>query len=448
VTYLLRAVDFAPLTALVSFEDFVYSKVIPPVLDLNSDAHTVILVDIDDAAIARWGIPTVPGDATPRSMLAQLTAVLRDAHAAVIFLDFDLRNRLPGDDKLQAELARSSPTPVILPIFLKSGARLPCERQMAASPPLEFQTAFDRRNDPHSVVSAHAIVTIGAYGVIEGTCSSYRVRLEDNGEIVSREAAMLRAVDLARMQSGQHATQPANNSRPHSIPIHWRILPDTELLRDQTGRLAYARIKASLLERNGDIDTRGVDLSAIQGAIVIVGATHQGADDLHSTPAGELPGALVHANLGLDLQSVSLRSVPLTVQFLIDIALGISSALLTFRLCLLPFYKSVQPGAIRSRDMLCRLVRETVVIVCFGVFSALVILGLALEFGDFLAGWRFAVLSFMLGTAVVTLINFVVLVSDATAELAEAATARFSPRLLHPGASSATLDKSDSKGGP
>src|SRR4029077_13214630 len=90
---------------------------------------------------------------------------------------------------------------------------------------------------------------------------------------------------------------------PKLIPIIWRITADTDLLYDKSDKLAYARIKIGPYVHSNDICTKGLDLSIFKDAIVIVGSTHQWSDDVHSTPVGDLPGSVIQANLGLELQS-------------------------------------------------------------------------------------------------------------------------------------------------
>jgi CHASE2 domain-containing sensor protein len=309
-TYLLRAVDFAPLRLLVSFEDRLYEKLIPPALELKNGFHPIILVDIDGEAMRKWGAPRGAASGTPRTLIADLTRVLRHAGAAVIFLDYDLRIHLRDDSALREELAKPSDTPVLLPMFFSSGILPQCEEQSDDHAPIELETIFDSSSNIRSVVSVHSIVALGAYGLVDGTCSSYRVRVGDTEELVSRQAAMLRAVELAQLSPRRH-TALADHSRPYLIPTRWWVQNDTQLLHDQTGRLAYARIHASLYVRKNTIDTGGVDLSALENAVVIVSSTHRWSEDLHATPVGYLSGALVQANLGLGIQSYPSKEIPL-----------------------------------------------------------------------------------------------------------------------------------------
>jgi CHASE2 domain-containing sensor protein len=271
----------------------------------------------------------------------------------------------------------------------------------------------------------HAVVTVGAYGLVEGVCSSFRIRSGE--EEVPRMAAMMRAVNLAQAPGDAVTLGSDEPLSPHMIPMQWWIQDDTELLHDQANKLAYARIKASLLMRNQIIDTNGIDLSTVENAIVILGSTHQAAADIHATPIGDLSGALVHANFGLELQSIPERNVPVAVQFLLDVFLIVVSSILTIPLCWLPIYRSLPPGArITTGDRMFRLVREGVVVAIFGALFATVIVLLTRFFGGFLAAWRFGMLSFVLCAGIVLLIELIFAVAEAAAEVAEAITIRFS----------------------
>lgn len=423
--YLLRALNFAPLSALVAFEDRLYLSIAPPALALQPDAHPVIFVDIDDEALRRWGAPR-SGGGTPRKLIAQLVRVLRAANASVIFLDFDFSNHQPDDQQLAAEFAVPSTTAILLPRFFGFGVMPACTAQAAATAPMELNTAFDEAIKAAYVGSVHALVTVGAYGLVEGVCTEFRIR---SGETQApRMAAMIRAVNLARARD-----EPVS---AHMIALQWWIHNDTDLLHDEQHRLAYARIKASVLLHDQDVDTRGIDLSAVNEAVVIVGSTHQGAADSHATPIGDLPGALVHANFALALQSVTEKSVPVSVQFLLDVVLIIVSSALTIPLCWLPIYKSLPPGArISQGSRIFRLVREGVVVALFGVLFATVFLLLTRLYGGFLAAWRFGMLSFVLCAGIVLLIELISAAAEAAAEVAEAITGRvFHQELSQPDA--------------
>jgi CHASE2 domain-containing sensor protein len=420
LTYLLRAVDFPPLRALVSLEDRLYTLLIPPPLELENGFHAIIFVEIDDEAIRRWGARSGAAGGTPRTLLAEITHMLRRARASVIFLDYDFRNQLQGDSALRAELATYSATPVLLPKYFSSGLLPPCDEQTEEKAPIELETVFDDLPSGNAVAPVHSIVVLGAYGLIDGTCSAYKVRVGGANEIVLRTAAMLRALQLAGLSR-------VDSALPHLIPIRWWIQNDTELLRDRAGKLAYARINTSLYIHKDRIDLEGITPSSFQNAIVIVGSTHRWSGDVFATPVGELPGALVHANLGLELESYSSKEVPLPAQFIVEAVLILLSVIITFFVCWYPIYKRL-PGQLSLLARVFRLFREGLVIIVFGIMVAGSFLLLARSLGDCLAGWRFGMLSFIIGALVVLLIEVIAAIADAAAKLAEALADRLSQR--------------------
>jgi CHASE2 domain-containing sensor protein len=143
-TYVLRALDFAPLRDLIIKEDHLYDMIHSPDIRLLSNAHRVVFIDINDAAVTRWDRPDdapppngplpLPNN-TPRKLIAQLAGFARKAEAKVIYLDFDFRNTLPDDGDLYTQLARTDQPLILIPTFFTSGRLPPCEDQGDAQPP-------------------------------------------------------------------------------------------------------------------------------------------------------------------------------------------------------------------------------------------------------------------------------------------------------------------------
>jgi CHASE2 domain-containing sensor protein len=437
-TYILRGVDFGPLRSLVSFEDQVYNKVVPPTVDLKSGFRPIIFIDIDDSAIEQWETVSDKSEATersqiprptqvqgaaggtPRALIAQLVHILRQAGTSVIFLDLDFRNELPNDSVLRKELvAKNSATSILLPVFLGPGVLPACEAQTDDKPLIEQEIVFDDTMGEGRVATVHSVAALGFYGQVEGTCSFYRAR--DKGKPVSRMAAMLRA-------TGAYSADDLGTPRLRST--RWWIRNDTDLLYDKTThRLAYARVKASLYTSKHTVDMTGADLSGFKNAIAIIGSTHRWSDDYHATPVGDLPGAVVHANLGIEFQSPPpAKDVPWQFQFIVDAVLVIASALLTIPLCWLPLYKQIPPGArLTTRKRMFRLTREGLIIAIFGLALSVLYL-VASSFGNVLAGWRFGMLIFFLSALVVLMIELIAALAEGASVGAEALTMRLSRR--------------------
>jgi hypothetical protein len=457
--YLLRALDFAPLRELIVTEDQLYDAFHAPEIHLLNNAHRVVFIDIDDTAAEKWSTPPnedrqsperpKPPNNTPRGLIAELTDLARGASAAVIFLDFDFRDRLADDgdrraeDSLKAELAKRSDTPVLIPSFFTAGRLPPCDNQSGQSAPAELETIFgdltnagrtDSGKELPAIALVHPVLALGAYGLPEGACSAYHVQF--GGEMVSREAAMVRAVELAI--AGSLPCAPADQCiklpdlyAPEIVPIRWTIGNDTDQKHDSGGdgqagnadgkkSLAYARIEAGSLvvKYQQLVKLSDIDSSILKGAIVVIGSTARWSEDTLSTPIGNLQGALAHVNLALSLESSS-DDLSLSTQLLIDVFFIIAAAVVTIPFCWLPTFKSLDRGArLPRRQRLWRLFWEACVIagcgLLFAVFSWLVSF-----YWSFLSGWRFGILTFIVGAIVVLLIEICSAVSDGAGEAVE-----------------------------
>jgi CHASE2 domain-containing sensor protein len=453
-TYLLRALDFAPLRALIVAEDQLYDAFHAPEIHLLPNARRVVFIDIDDNAVEKWNTqpdngpqsPEAPQplpNNTPRGLIARLTNLARQASAAVVYLDFDFRNHLPdrdgdGDGDLDAELAKVSDTPALIPTFFTSGRLPPCNNQTDRTTPAELETIFSDLTKPRetgsgkslpSVALVHPVLALGAYGLPDGACSAYRVQFMPGGEIVSREAAMVRAVELACKPSEQCIKAP-DLASPEIVPIRWTIGNDTDQKRDSGDNaanndgandenLAYARIKASsLVKYQSLVDSPSMDLSVLKDAIVVIGSTARWSEDTLSTPLGDLQGVLAHVNLALSLESSS-NEVPLWKQLGLDVVFTVLATAVTIPLCWLATFRSLSGGARLSlRQRLRRLFLEACVFAGCGLLFAIACWLLAQRW-NVLAGWRFGLLSFIVGAIVVFLIEVCSAVSEGAKEAME-----------------------------
>jgi CHASE2 domain-containing sensor protein len=462
-TYALRTLDFAPVRALVIKEDHLYDAIHSPDVSLLKNAHRIVFIDIDDEAVRKWNTPEggSPSSAplfndTPRKLIAQLAKFARAAQAKVVFLDFDFRNSVPDDKDLHDELAKANQPPILIPTFFTSGRLPPCDDQGGANPPTELKTVFsdltEPSNDPPpgsqkglpSIVLVHPVLTLGAYGLPEGACSSYRVRFGSQGEMVSRQAAMARAVELAIADSPacgstDKCIKRLDLANPEILPIRWTIgndtdqkhdsadnspkiigAKDTQSSPDSVKRLAYARVKASTLVRRQDIlDPLAVQLDVLKDAIVIIGSTAQWSEDTLVTPLGDLQGVLAHVNLALSLQS-SNDEAPLCEQFLVDVLLILLATAATVWFCFRPIFRAEAKEARLSwRLRLRRVFFEACLVGACGVVFAVGSAALLYFGARFLAGWRFGILSFIVGGIVALMIEICSAVADTARERAE-----------------------------
>jgi CHASE2 domain-containing sensor protein len=444
-TYVLRAVDFGPLRALIVEEDHLYDAIRAPDVRPLKNAHRVVFIDIDDETVSKWNAPDgapppsapLPNN-TPRKLIAQLAKFARDAHAKVIFLDFDFRNALPDDKALHDELAQTDKPPILIPTFFTSGRPPRCEDQTDARPPTELETAFsdltELSKDPPpasgkglpSIALVHPLLTLGAYGLPEGACSSYRVHFGSQGEIVWREAAMARAVAMAIADSSpcdpaDQCIKTPDLTNPELLPIRWT--------RDDGGAkgnagddrvLVYARVKAGFLVKYQSLRDPSAEESAVlKDAIVVIGTTAQWSEDTLATPLGDLQGVLAHVNFALSLQSFNDEAPPF-LQLLLDIVfIGVATVVTVFAYWRPIFRSLTQEGRLSVRQRLSRLFSEATIFVICGVFFALGSAALLASGFRFLAGWRFGILTFIVGSIVVLMIEVCSAVADTAREWAE-----------------------------
>ena len=476
-TYVLRALDFAPLRDLIIKEDHLYDMIHSPDIRLLSGAHTVVFIDINDAAVTRWDRPDdapppngplpLPNN-TPRKLIAQLAGFARRAEAKVIYLDFDFRNTLPDDGDLYTQLARTDQPLILIPTFFTSGRLPPCEDQgdtQPPKPPTELATVFADLTEPPknqppgsesklpSIALVHPVLTLGAYGLPEGVCSSYRVRFGPERELVWREAAMVRAVQLATAdpsacKPGDACIQTPDLAKPGILPIRWTIGNDVtekhasvdngaktsvakvnsiSASNDQT--LAYLRLEAGSLVKYHDVpNPTGGKFAALKDAIVVIGSTAQWSEDTLATPLGDLQGVLAHVNFALSLQSVD-DEASIWVQLLLDFVIH-RRRRGRYGLLVLATHISVPgPWALRSPATAASTLDFGSVRFCRMWTSFRDPLGRAARIigTRFLAGWRFGILSLIVGAIVGLMIEVCSAVGDGTRDLVEDSMTRRSP---------------------
>ena len=482
-TYVLRALDFAPLRDLIIKEDHLYDMIHSPDIRLLSNAHRVVFIDINDAAVTRWDRPddappptgplTLPNN-TPRQLIGQLAGFARKAEAKVIYLDFDFRNTLPDDGDLYAQLARTDQPLILIPTFFTSGRLPPCENQsdtQPPKPPTELATVFADLTEPPknqppgsesnlpSIALVHPVLTLGAYGLPEGVCSSYRVRFGPERELVWREAAMVRAVQLATAdpfpcKPGAECIPTPDLDKPGVLPIRWTIGNDVtekhasvdnraktngaktsaakvdSISASNDQKLAYLRLEAGSLVKYHDVPTpTDGKFAALKDAIVVIGSTAQWSEDTLATPLGDLQGVLAHVNFALSLQSVD-DEASIWVQLPLDFVFTGAAAVATVYLCWRPTFRSLALGApLPMRQRLRRSIREAWVFVGCGLVLAAGSAALLYLGARFLAGWRFGILSLIVGAIVGLMIEVCSAFGDGARDLVEGwMTRRSHPR--------------------
>jgi hypothetical protein len=280
-------------------------------------------------------------------------------------------------------------------------------------------------------------------------CSSYRVRFGPEKEMVWREAAMVRAVQLATAdpsacKPGDVCIETPALAKPGILPIRWTIGNDVtekhavgnngsktggakvdSISASNDQKLAYLRLEAGSLVKYHDVPspTDG-KFAALKDAIVVIGSTAQWSEDTLATPLGDLQGVLAHVNFALSLQSVD-DEASIWVQLPLDVVFTGAAAAAAVYWCWRPAFRSLPLGApLPMRLRLRRSIREACVFVgCGLVFAAGS--ALLLYFGArFLAGWRFGILSLIVGAIAGLMIEVCSAIGDGARDLVEACMAR------------------------
>jgi hypothetical protein len=289
---------------------------------------------------------------------------------------------------------------IIMPAAFDAVHLPACDAQDDNVAPHELTTAFQGEIDKGSVVYGHALINSRSYGLIATTCSSYRVtasvreKATDPGsprkdQLISRDAAMLLAV--------RHLTPPGDRAkaeltREQEIPIHWRVddrprtsaefghknSPENNWCGQDTGMPLYHCVLVSGFVGDGALVAHFTGMHALTGAIVVIGSTRAASQDFVRSPFGMMPGALLHVNLGLELQAKSQSELPLWFQFDIDVVLTFFASLATIPIVWRPFFRSVANGTqTPAYRYLYRLLHEGSVLIALAVVLAAVFVGFA-----------------------------------------------------------------------
>jgi hypothetical protein len=409
--YGLRILDFEPLHALVIADNVLYRQLIREPLQLPEHFHRIVFVDVDPRTIEKLKEADGAAAGTPRYLIAFLTRTVRDANAAVVVLDFDLRSHSTKEDDraLTEELKRTGTPPALLTTGISTASLPPCNGQTADSARPEMETVFNNVLNEYPVSLVHIVVETRSFGFIEQVCKAYMVRIGGpTGRIACRWAGMVEAIRSANGDSPVSCSD--NPDRIQSVPIHWYVHGESAetFLNDSSGRLAYSHVSASLFVSNGGgLEVpEGVNLSDFNNAIVIIGATHRWSDDMHRTLAGDLSGAVVQANIALSLQAEPPASIPLIVLFFADVALAAAASCITYRWWWLPAYRRHRNPERRSllvnaQFALCRITGDFLFSLSFGIVVFLIAFVSISKMGNFMDGWTFGLLSYVVGEIVV-----------------------------------------------
>ncbi|OGQ93511.1 MAG: hypothetical protein A2464_04840 [Deltaproteobacteria bacterium RIFOXYC2_FULL_48_10] len=297
----MKSINFEPVNYINFLDTLLSNHLFEPPIPTNRNIHPVIFIDIDQALMNESGYPV--GSKTSRALAAKILSMIRDAGPAVIFLDLDLRDISPEDRFLYDELVKSNPTPVIIPNkiipFSKTTDQL-----------LALPHNFNGVINDNNVYRAHAEI-VNRYGQAYGI---YNVLHLSSSEYKQITAASVLAIQLASFNNALSGTPNFLQEKEINKLLLLQYRVGNEKKRwPNSGKKYYYRIPASnvLIENS--------DLSCIKEGIVVIGASHLGSDDFISTTFGEMPGALFHSNMILELQIGIMNNNPSQNQWLKNI---------------------------------------------------------------------------------------------------------------------------------
>lgn len=313
IATLLAYANFTPFMYLVELDNLLYYYLHTQGKEDFKSANTIIFVDMDESTM-RQTKGYVPGTKTPRDLQAALLRKVRANGAAAVILDFDYREPASGDGALRQALSLPG-CPVIIPRIVYSDPMLPCgppDNVNFRIKPFCVPTVVDDMVDNKGVFAAHAEVQY-AFGIVKGVCSSQEVPPPVLGGGGRLPAASLLAFELAKDGGPEEALDRATAESAHIERFDIRVTKEDMRIASTRGPL-YLRVPAFALLLNK------VDLSNFPHSIVVIGASHAGADDTHDTVGGEMPGALIHVNALLQLQAGRIIGHDSASGLLVDLA--------------------------------------------------------------------------------------------------------------------------------
>lgn len=256
----------------------------------------VVVIDIDEASIARYGAWP-----WPRERTAALLASLAEQGVAQRIVDITFPDAKPGDEQLAAELLK---TPTVLAQVLAINADHPVNRgqpQGALSTALcpgQFPEANGIiANAPHlrAAGAGHITPQIAADGVIRQL--SAIICYQNKAYVTLALAAIAEGAGLApdfTVVTGNQWLQPIATLRHQGLPgFSVPISPQGDIL------LPWWMSRAAIISLSAqDVMEGNVPAGYLKGAWALVGATAFSIGDTVSTPqAGTASGVEVHAQL-------------------------------------------------------------------------------------------------------------------------------------------------------
>jgi CHASE2 domain-containing sensor protein len=283
----------------------------------------VTLIDIDDPARKAWGLPAT----APHKALSELIAIARESGALAIVLDFDLSFDNPAqqaDPTLYNMLFNYRPE--WAPLMIVRWVPFTKTEQRTYTAEAYRATAYDKAVEGKPNVMWISAVPLQTGDRVIRQLRLWQVHCETaSGEV--HPAAPLALLSL--LNGGEHrqatieylsarATEECGNGA--APPVGWppfreraatipytidgegaaigarqiELLGRTVQLARRVGAGVLVDYTPGLADR---VDRKApIDAEPFAGRAVVIGATHADTRDIHMTPFGSMPGALIIAN--------------------------------------------------------------------------------------------------------------------------------------------------------
>lgn len=317
----------------------------PPKPEEVDKISPIIFVDIDNKAIEEYAqqlnetTSRFIGKSTPRDLLAALLKRVREAKPAVVVLDIDLRDPRsePGDSKLREELGKRDTLPLVLiPRIISPTELTSCSknnRKLEIPHAQVFHTVVEDTLDPVQVKFVHPYFELNWLGDVRGICPRLSITkpLASGNLALGNVSLQLPAMSEEAVILAQSNSAPSwlldEKSKGTVRRVRFRVGGYLEnydqysaLNTRKEDRVLYKKLPAS------DVLAKEWLLPFMDKAIVIIGTSHDGSEEYHSTALGRMPGPVVHANAMLQLQIGQVAEMSTLIQWVIKFILCLGLA--------------------------------------------------------------------------------------------------------------------------
>ena len=287
-------------------------------------ATPVTFLDVDDATRRAWSAE----GGTPHAALAELIGLAQRNQAEAVLVDFDLSPERPGtlaDGHLSAVL-KSWPAdgPQLLlvrrimftqgdgpdqtALIAAGAAATPYDGDVAGKPNITWVAALNESSNgtPVKRIRLWQVVCDGAAGTAyPSPALAVAAHVAENGKYRSALEQFLgqQATEGCGGTASFHSDWPPVRSQMAMLPYLFGDARNAgaqlRVTREGRETILMRRIGAGQLVRHdaGKADVMGeIDADPFAGRIVVIGGSYTGSGDVHDTPFGWMPGAMILAN--------------------------------------------------------------------------------------------------------------------------------------------------------